>query len=103
MKGPKRRCRPKRAVAKCPLVAMEEGRGSAFTITGRGFVGSYTPSIAIRVRYGKVLWDGDRITYSFGFPAVEPTERYREDGYLPIIHATWKDDGVEYSQTALVS
>ncbi len=51
----------------------------------------------------RLLWDGDRITYSFGFPAVEPTERYREDGYLPIIHATWKDDGVEYSQTALVT
>ena len=51
----------------------------------------------------RLLWDGREIRYSFGFPEVEPTARYIEDGYLPIIHAEWKSDGIIYRQSALVT
>ncbi len=51
----------------------------------------------------RLLWEGNRITYRFGFPDVEPAERYLEDGYLPIINTTWKDNAVAYKQTAFVT
>jgi len=51
----------------------------------------------------RLLWDGYQITYSFGFPDVAPSERYVEDGYLPIINATWQDSGVTYEQAAFVT
>ena len=51
----------------------------------------------------RLLWSGNRITYSFGFPKVEPFERDIEDGYLPIINAKWKDNGVVYEQTAFAT
>jgi hypothetical protein len=51
----------------------------------------------------RVLWDGDTIRYSFGFPNVEPAERYRIDGYLPMIYARWEDDGISYEQTAFAT
>ncbi len=51
----------------------------------------------------RLLWEGGEIRYSFGFPDVEPTERHREEGHLPIIHAKWETDGVTYEQTAFVT
>jgi hypothetical protein len=51
----------------------------------------------------RLLWEGGWLRYSFGFPNVEPKERYIEDGYLPIIHAKWESEGVIYEQSAFVT
>jgi len=51
----------------------------------------------------RLLWDGREIRYSFGFPKTEPTTRYIEDGYLPIIHAEWESNGMIYRQSAFVT
>lgn len=60
----------------------------------------------------RLLWEGNRIWYRFGFPYVpplgkgvggfnvKPSERYVEEGYLPIIHAKWMDGVVSYEQVA---
>lgn len=48
----------------------------------------------------RILWGGDVIRYGFGFPNVEPTERHRINGYLPMIYAKWESDGISYEQTA---
>ena len=51
----------------------------------------------------RLLWDGREIRYSFGFPDIEPTSRYIENGYLPIIHSKWKADNIVYEQSAFVT
>ena len=51
----------------------------------------------------RLLWEGREIRYSFGFPAVDPTERHIADGYLPIIYGRWEADGVVYEQTAFAT
>jgi len=51
----------------------------------------------------RLLWEGSWMRYSFGFPNVDPSERYLEDGYLPIIHARWEADNVQYSQSAFAT
>ena len=51
----------------------------------------------------RLLWEGNWMRYSFGFPKVEPTERYIEEGYLPIIYAKWEDDNISYEQKAFVT
>jgi hypothetical protein len=51
----------------------------------------------------RLLWEGSWIRYSFGFPNVDLKERYIEDGYLPIIHAIWENDGITYSQSAFAT
>ncbi|MGQ9608750.1 MAG: hypothetical protein ACUVWN_05595 [bacterium] len=51
----------------------------------------------------RLLWEGNWMRYSFGFPNVEPTERHIEDGYLPIIYARWEEDNISYEQTAFVT
>ncbi len=51
----------------------------------------------------RLLWEGNWIRYSFGFPNVEPTERYIEEGYLPIIYARWEDNNISYEQKAFVT
>jgi len=53
----------------------------------------------------RALWGGNRITFRFrrfGLPPSEPTERYIEDGYLPIIHTTWRKGDIKWEQTAFV-
>ena len=49
------------------------------------------------------LWGGEEIRYGFGFPDAEPTERFIEDGYLPLMHTKWKINGIVYDQTAFVT
>ncbi|MBM3235868.1 hypothetical protein FJZ31_06170 [Candidatus Poribacteria bacterium] len=51
----------------------------------------------------RLLWEGREIRYRFGFPAVEPTSRYIEKGYLPIIHSKWEADSIVYEQSAFVT
>ena len=51
----------------------------------------------------RVKWSGDEIRYSFGLPDTEPSERFIEEGDLPIIHATWNRSGTEYRQTCFVA
>jgi hypothetical protein len=51
----------------------------------------------------RLLWDGGTIHYGFGFPNVEPTERHRIDGYLPMIYARWEDDDISYEQSAFAT
>ncbi|MBM3238343.1 hypothetical protein FJZ31_18785 [Candidatus Poribacteria bacterium] len=51
----------------------------------------------------RLLWEGGRIRYHFGFPNVKPAERYIEDGYLPIIHTKWTDDGLNFEQVAFAT
>jgi hypothetical protein len=51
----------------------------------------------------RLLWEGNWMRYSFGFPDVEVKERHIEDGYLPIIYAKWKSDGISYEQTAFAT
>ena len=51
----------------------------------------------------RLLWEGNWIRYSFGIPNVDPKERYIEDGYLPIIHAVWENEGISYSQSAFAT
>ncbi|MBM3212045.1 hypothetical protein FJZ33_07490, partial [Candidatus Poribacteria bacterium] len=51
----------------------------------------------------RILWDGEEIRHSFGFPNVEPIMRHRIDGYLPMIYGRWEDQGIAYEQTAFVT
>ncbi|MDQ1328547.1 MAG: hypothetical protein QG641_1832 [Candidatus Poribacteria bacterium] len=51
----------------------------------------------------RLLWEGNWMRYSFGFPNAGLKERHIEDGYLPIIYAEWESDGVSYEQTAFVT
>ncbi|MGQ9608693.1 MAG: hypothetical protein ACUVWN_05295 [bacterium] len=51
----------------------------------------------------RVLWEGTWIRYSFGFPNTQPIERYRLDGYLPMIYGKWASDGIIYEQSAFVT
>ena len=79
-----------------------KGRRQKFGVDTRGRV--FFPklwNVKVKGKYSdRFLWDGDAITYSFGFPNTEPEERHLEKGFLPIIYAKWVEDGIIYEQEA---
>ena len=40
---------------------------------------------------------------SIGGPVLKSIKRWLEDGYLPIVHSTWPEEGIEYHQTVFVA
>ena len=81
-----------------------EGGRQKFAVDVNGDV--FWPGKYVNIHvYGneRHLWVGNEIRYSFGFPDVEPAERFRKDGYLPVIHTKWKTNEVVYEQTAFVT
>jgi hypothetical protein len=82
-----------------------EGGRQKFGIEPNGTV--FCPENWIRRVRGRdterLVWDGREIRYSFGFPDVEPSERWMEDGFLPIMHTKWNEDGMVYKQEAFAS
>jgi len=83
-----------------PIVLGCEGRRQKFRLEPNGDVYCFENWIRrVKGRYSdRLLWDGPHIVYGFGFPPSSPISRYREDGYLPIIHNIWFNDGVFYEQ-----
>lgn len=82
-----------------------EGGRQKFGVDQNGDV--FSPKNFIAKVRGKdtdrLLWEGNWMRYSFGFPSVEPVERYIEDGYIPMIHAKWISDNVSYEQSAFAT
>jgi hypothetical protein len=82
-----------------------DGGRQKFAVDQNGDV-FYSKNYVSRVK-GKdtdmVMWDGNFIRYGFGFPDVEPTERHRLEGYMPIIYAKWESDNISYEQTAFAT
>ncbi|MDQ1317470.1 MAG: hypothetical protein QG588_1122 [Candidatus Poribacteria bacterium] len=82
-----------------------DGGRQKFAVDQNGDV-FYSKNYVSRVKgkdTDRVLWDGNFIRYGFGFPDIEPTERRRLDGYLPMIYAKWESDGISYEQTAFAT
>ena len=50
----------------------------------------------------RCLYEGNSIRYVFGLSDAKLVERHTVDGYLPMIIAEWRRDGVHYKQTAFV-
>lgn len=47
-------------------------------------------------------WKGDRVNYTFGFPADDQRAwRALEEGYLPLLHTRWLESDVVYEQNLL--
>lgn len=67
-------------------------------IFGKGWIAKVKGKDTDRIRL-ESRW----MRYSFGFPNVDPRERYLEDKYLPIIHAKWESGAVTYEQSAFVT
>jgi len=82
-----------------------DGGRQKFAVDQNGDV-FYSKNYVSRVKgkdTDRVLWEGNFIRYGFGFPDVEPTERHRLDGYLPMIYAKWESDSISYEQTAFAT
>jgi len=82
-----------------------KGRRQKFGVNARGMV--FFPkcwNVRVKGKYSeRFLWDGDAITYIFGFPDTEPEGRNLEGGFLPIIYAKWVEDGIIYEQEAFAT
>ena len=82
-----------------------KGRRQKIGVNTRGVV--FIPklwNIRVKGKYSdRFLWDGDAVAYGFGLPNLEPEDRYLEEGFMPIIHAKWVDDGIIYEQEAFAT
>jgi len=82
-----------------------KGRRQKIGVDTRGAI--FIPklwNLRVKGKYSdRFLWDGDTVTYGFGFPDRDPDERWLEDEYLPIVHAKWIEDGVVFEQEAFAT